>query len=525
MIALAKLIAPGAGQRKLAPDEQRSAGAALHRATKLSFYETSITLADRKLFAFARRDRERFLIIVARRLQETPFGTLAPEHRTVDVDDREIDVAILTAGHEAARLLRRELPWTAPRLGGLRRSAGLGDRLGLATPGHVRAVEGTGCMPYFAQQSVREMTRTQRTPQQVMDAATWGVFQAGWREGFGSDADHLKTPADIDACVAAGFTMFTIDPGDHVRDDADTMNALSLPGAVDELPWRELEISISAFRDLYVGEKFRLDDGQIVTFDERSLARAIIKYGGAIAHTAAMFRHLQAQMGTRPFELEVSVDETASPTSVAEHYLIAAELTRLGVKWLSLAPRFVGEFEKGIDYKGDLAAFERSFAQHVAVARTLGPYKLSIHSGSDKFAIYPIAARLAGELIHIKTAGTSYLEALRVVARRKPDLFRRILDFAFTRFDADRASYRISARTGAIPRSKDLPGDRLETVLDMKDGRQLLHVTYGSVLTATTDEGHPRFRDEILRVLTDHEEEHYGVLACHLGRHIKPFAR
>jgi hypothetical protein len=230
-------------------------------------------------------------------------------------------------------------------------------------------------------------------------------------------------------------------------------------------------------------------------------------------------------MGTQPFELEVSVDETPTPTSAAEHYLIAAELTRLGVKWVGLAPRFVGEFEKGIDYKGDLTAFERSFAQHAAVARTFGPYKLSIHSGSDKFAVYPIAARLAGDLIHVKTAGTSYLEALRVVARRKPDLFRRILDFAFTRFDADKASYHISARTGTVPRSKELANDKLETVLDGNDGRQLLHVTYGSVLTAATDDGTPRFRDEILRVLIDNEEEHYSVLAHHLGRHVKPFAR
>ena len=130
----------------------------------------------------------------------------------------------------------------------------------------------------------------------------------------------------------------------------------------------------------------------------------------------ACIRHLVQAAGTRPFELEVSVDETDQPTSHAEHIYIASELKRLGVNWVSLAPRYVGRFEKGVDYIGDLAAFETDFAGHAAIARQFGPYKLSLHSGSDKFSIYPIAARLTGGLVHLKTAGTSYLEALRTIA-------------------------------------------------------------------------------------------------------------
>jgi hypothetical protein len=116
-----------------------------------------------------------------------------------------------SAGNAAA--LRECLAWLGPRTLGVSTSAGLGDRLGLATPGHVRAAGGD-LAPIFAQQSIREMERTGRTPQQVMDDATWGVFAEGWRDGFGADADNLKTPADVDACVAAGYTFFTFDPGD-----------------------------------------------------------------------------------------------------------------------------------------------------------------------------------------------------------------------------------------------------------------------------------------------------------------------
>src|SRR5512136_1775392 len=94
-----------------------------------------------------------------------------------------------------AAALRAHLPWLQPHPLGLRTSAGMGDRLGLATPGHVQAVRAVGgqIAPIFAQQSIREMARTGRTPQQVMDDATWGIFQEGWQASVGADADHLKT--------------------------------------------------------------------------------------------------------------------------------------------------------------------------------------------------------------------------------------------------------------------------------------------------------------------------------------------
>ena len=515
----------------LSAGDRAAVAGELAGATGLKVYETSVALAavgappGARLLALARDGRTKRLLVAARPGSLGVFAKMTTQRRAIQVRDDRLEVAIIDTTHAAADALRQALPWTAPRLGGLTRSVGLGDRLGLATPGHVLAVHGSGCFPFFAQQSIREMTRTQRTAQQVMDDATWGVFQAGWREGFGSDADHLKNPADIDTCVAAGFTMFTIDPGDHVRSDADEMDDNRLSSEMQAMDWKTLEISAADFRSAYAGRSFTLDGGTSLSIDDRALARSAVKYGRAIAHTTRMFRHLCSVKGTQPFELEVSVDETATPTTTAEHYLIAAELKRLGVTWVSLAPRFVGQFEKAIDYQGDLPTFERTYAQHVAIARTLGPYKLSLHSGSDKFSVYPIAARLSGELVHLKTAGTSYLEALRVVARRHPALFRRILDFAFTRFEDDRKTYHLSARLESVPRAARLADSQLESVLDGNDGRQLLHVTFGSVLTARQDDGTYRFRDDLHDLLINHEEEHYAVLQQHLGRHVRPFAR
>jgi hypothetical protein len=105
---------------------------------------------------------------------------------------------------------------------GLSPSFGFGDRLGLATPGHIAAVTGTSLLPIFAQQSVRENARTGRTPRDVIEDAKRAVDAAGWDGPWGADADHLKTVDDLPAFVEAGYTMFTIDPGALVDNAADT---------------------------------------------------------------------------------------------------------------------------------------------------------------------------------------------------------------------------------------------------------------------------------------------------------------
>src|SRR5258706_3210901 len=106
-------------------------------------------------------------------------------------------------------------------------SFGFGDRLGLATPGHIAAVRGTKFAPIFAQQSVRENARTARAPQQVMDDAKRAVHAAKWVSPWGADADHLKTLEDIPPFVATGYTFFTEDPGAH----ADTSPDMDSPDA------------------------------------------------------------------------------------------------------------------------------------------------------------------------------------------------------------------------------------------------------------------------------------------------------
>ena len=172
-----------------------------------------------------------------------------------------------------------------------------------------------------------------------------------------------------------------------------------------------------------------------------------------------------------------------------------------------------GISKRGVDYIGDIESFSASFGRHAAVARAFGNYKMSLHSGSDKFSIYPAFARHTKGLLHVKTAGTSYLEALRTVAQQNPSIFRDILQFSISRYNDDRATYHVSAEIGKMPPAAMLPDASLPSVLDDFHARQVLHVTYGSVLN------HPTLRKGLFDLLHANEGAYTDNLERHFDRH------
>jgi hypothetical protein len=207
------------------------------------------------------------------------------------------------------------------------------------------------------------------------------------------------------------------------------------------------------------------------------------------------------------FDFEVSVDETDTPTTPLEHFFIANELNRLGVRFTSLAPRFTGNFEKGVDYIGDLNALDVELGKHAAVTAHFGTYKVSLHSGSDKFSVYPLVAKHWRERIHVKTAGTSYLEGLRVLAAYEPDLFLKIYSLGRDRYETDRRTYHVSAKLEMLPEEDDLP-----SLLDDFHARVVLHVTYGSALS--------QFGAEIKSSLGNHADAYRATLERHFRKHL-----
>lgn len=409
---------------------------------------------------------------------------------------------------------------------GMTPSFGFGDRIGLATPGHVAAMKeaGAGIAPIFPQQSIREMTRTSRTPAQVMEDALRGAETSGWTGVVGADADHLKTPADVDATAAVGFTFFTIDPSGHVDQRADDYSENLIRDKYAQIS------SQVTWIEAYKGRKITLSTGTSFELNEAACMRAAVKYGQAINHAVSLADHIRAVQTAagRDHEIELSVDETDQPTTLAEHYIIAEQCLARGMKLVSLAPRFIGDFEKGVDFKGNLEALNRSLADHAAIAKLLGPYKLSLHSGSDKLSMYGMLAKATGGCFHVKTAGTSYLEALRVVARHDAPLFRRLIDFARDRYNTDKATYHVSANLDSAPSTsecsvitelerhylecwKDVPHGRGFT----HPGRQILHCTFGSTLT------NPVLGPAVKNLLAAHVDTYTEILREHFVRHLE----
>jgi hypothetical protein len=425
--------------------------------------------------------------------------------------------------HGNALRLRDVFPFTSPVLLGLDDSFGFGDRLGIANPAHLRSLAGSHMRPILAQQSIRELDRTRRTAEDVLDAASWAAFQEGFTAGFGADADHLKTTDDIDRYARAGFTMFTFDPSAHVINEAATLPMNDVHRLAREKQTGDLDFEETMLR--YAGQTIRLDDGSVIQPDSEQIARAFLKYGSVIAYARLLYRYLKSTYPRLKSEVELSVDETDIPTTPTEHLLIASELKRLGVTLVSLAPRFIGDFEKGVDYRGDLSAFAAEYRLHAGIAKKFGPYKISIHSGSDKFGVYRTIGSLRLGNVHVKTAGTSYLEALRTIARVEPPLIRDILDFARSRYEEDRKSYHVTGRLDRVPVAEGCSDAGLLALFDQHDARQVFHVTFGKVLTETGPDGNRRFCERIMAALDRHEEEHYETIIRHFRKHLDPFAR
>ncbi len=507
------------------PELRRALAHSLGLRTGMYVYAESLCGDTHRLFFMGKRGADRMVGCLAKAAVEP--GISGQVHDLALADGTRCSVTVGPTNAPQAERLRRALPCLTPVPCALAKSAGTGDRLGLATPGHIQAFRTAArtldrvpaqppIFPILAQQSMRENDRTGRSPQEVLDDAMWGVLQAGWTDGYGADADHLKTPAEVDLCHGVGYTFFTIDPGDRVDDAANTASMPTVSAKVAALDWETLDSSPADLVSRLADRTIALETGAVALAAEDVL-RAAAKYGPALAHTVRMARRLAALRGNAPYDLEVSVDETATVTSLPEHIYLAHEMQRLQIPCTSMAPRYVGRFEKGVDYIGDLDVFARTFAEHVAVARLYGPYKLSLHSGSDKFSIYRIAAEIAGHLIHLKTAGTSYLEAVRTVGYLEPDLFRAVMDFALERYETDRQTYHVSAQKTRVPAYARMPDAALTSLLDDFHARQVLHVTFGSVLD------HDRLFPALTAALRHGEETYRDILQTHFVKHLVPF--
>jgi hypothetical protein len=407
--------------------------------------------------------------------------------------------------HENAGVMRKLFPFTAPsRVLGKERSFGLGDRLGIATPGHIKIFEKYDAYPVFAQQSIRELNLTNRTYEDVLDAASFAVFREGFKKEWGADGDHLKTADDIQYALSLGFTMITLDCSEHIRNDINAANAPALPQNII---------------DKYIGKQFDIGEGTVLNFTKEELGVIHGIYGKAIEFAADMYGRF-LKNGKYNADFEISIDETSTPTTPLQHYFVARELTDLGVSFATMAPRFCGEFQKGVDYSGDLEQFNKEIKVHATIARHF-KYKLSIHSGSDKFSVFSAIGKETRHIFHVKTAGTNWLEAMRVIAQAAPGLYKEIHKYALSVFSEAQKYYHVTTNLGNIPEVDSLADSDLPKLFENNDSRQLIHITYGLILNKKNpDNSSFAFKDKLYDLWQKHEELYNQALFRHIGKHL-----
>lgn len=417
--------------------------------------------------------------------------------------------------HENRLILNKHFDFTVPKAFGKNiATIGLGDRLGLASAGHIKAIEGKAIKPILCQQSIRELSLTERTYEDVLDSACYAVFQEGYKNGFGADGDHLKEEKHIEMALNLGFTMITLDCSEKIDN-----NIVNL--SYDELANKYSQIDESIrnyFEEKYLDKTFILED-TVIFFDKEKLMQNVLVYNLAIEFIDSIYRKY-IKVKENGVDFEISIDETSTPTAPHAHYFVAKELSDKGININSMAPRFCGEFQKGIDYIGSLGNFEDEFIIHSSIADFFG-YKLSIHSGSDKFSVFPVIGRLTKGRYHVKTAGTNWLEAVRVIAKVNPELYRKMHSYALEHFEEAKAYYHVTTDLSKIKSIEGLADSELVQYMDDNNARQLMHITYGILLTARLENDKLIFRDDIYKTLIDNEEKYEISLIKHIGKHLE----
>ena len=319
-------------------------------------------------------------------------------------------------------------------------SFGIGDRFAHQAEAQLAAferlaAEGVVVAPVW-NKSNREHSFIGSEPGSVRAAAAAAVAARHWSHPWFVDADHIRLET-VDRFLDSS-DFFTIDVADSIGKPASETEVAAFVARHGELVGR---LTIPGCQEP-------------IELDATGLGAIARQYLLACREAGEIYRHIQAKLGGRPFVTEVSMDETDLPQTPPQLLVILALLADAGVPLETIAPKFTGRFNKGVDYVGDLGQFAREFSADIAVlahaAREYGlpaGLKLSVHSGSDKFSLYPLiraAAARTGAGFHIKTAGTTWLEELIGLAEAGGDgleLAREIYAESLAQIDALSSPY------------------------------------------------------------------------------------
>ncbi len=369
-------------------------------------------------------------------------------------------------------------------------SMGVGDRFGMEGKAQISALRkalaaGFEICPVW-NKSFREHSIIGTKPEDTRKTADSAVSASGWKKAYHVDADHIGLK-NVELFIASS-DFFTLDVADFtgkkaddaviesfVRNHADSFKNLTIPG---------------------IDESFSIG--------KEELSKIASKYLLAVTEAAKIYKKIESVKGKGNFITEVSMDETDLPQTPLELLVILAAVSEQKIPAQTIAPKFSGRFNKGVDYVGDCSAFEREFDRDICVVKYAvskfglpSSLKLSVHSGSDKFSLYPIinrAIRKHNAGLHLKTAGTTWLEEVIGLAEsggKGLQIAKTIYTKALDKFDELCAPYAtvIDISRSRLPSASEVSGwsaDKFANTLRHNqkcpdfnpDFRQLIHVGY-----------------------------------------------
>ncbi|MGE5351913.1 MAG: tagaturonate epimerase family protein [Acidobacteriota bacterium] len=369
-------------------------------------------------------------------------------------------------------------------------SIGVGDRFAHQARAQLTALmkaenDGISIIPVW-NKSFREHQIIKSSPADTRKGADEAVRALGWNNSYFVDADHIGLKSVDHFLDSSDF--FTLDVADFIGKSAE-------------------ESSISAFvkrLERFKGEIKLPGIDEPLLISEDIIREAAQKFLFAIEEAGRIYRYVEEKKGMGKFVVEVSMDETDAAQRPVELLLILAAISFEKIPVQTIAPKFSGRFNKGVDYVGDVSKFAREFEEDLAVIKFAVEefslpknLKLSVHSGSDKFSIYPVinnALKKFDAGIHLKTAGTTWLEELIGLASSEGEGLQMAKDIyrkAFSRFDELCGPYRtvIDINVNELPNPDEVEtwdGHKYASVLrhDQSNAnynlnfRQLLHVGY-----------------------------------------------
>ncbi|HEX9974122.1 MAG TPA: tagaturonate epimerase family protein [bacterium] len=287
-------------------------------------------------------------------------------------------------------------------------SFGIGDRFAHQGKAQLSAImlakeQGINITPVW-NKSFREHDIVGSKPADVRAEADSAVKALNWRDAYFVDADHIGMK-NVDFFLESS-DFFTIDVADFIGKPADE---------------KKVSLFIEQHKK-YIGDLLVPGIQDKIEISKSKIEAIARKYLFAIEEAGKIYAHIFTKKGSQPFVVEVSMDETNEPQTPIELFFILAGLAQKEIPLSTLAPKFSGRFNKGVDYVGDVSQFQTEFEQDIAVIKFAKKefklpqdVKLSVHSGSDKFSIYPsigLALKKFNAGVHIKTAGTTWLEEI-----------------------------------------------------------------------------------------------------------------